>query len=104
MEIRRIGQAKPAIWVGVFALLLALGADAQQGLRGRIQFTGQLVTPAAPLSTSGPGVYVLPDGNSARRRDIALSTTLATGDTPELLSYFAGYARRDARLQITSYE
>lgn len=104
MEIRRIGQAKPAIQVGAMALLLAFGAEAQQGLRGRIQFTGVLVIPAAPLTTSPPGVYLLPDGNAARRRDEALSITLATGDTPELLCYFAGYARHDARLLVTSYE
>lgn len=101
MEIHRIGHTKPAIWAGAAALLLALGADAQQG---RIQFIGRLVTPAAPLTTSGPGVYVLPDGNSARRQDQALSTTLAAGDTPELLTYFAGYARSDARLLVTTYE
>ena len=104
MGICRIRHAKPASWVGAMALLLACGAEAQEGSRGRIQFTGVLVMPAAPLTTSAPGVYLLPDGNAARRRDEALSTTLATGDTPELLTYFAGYARRDARLLVTSYE
>ena len=84
----------------LITLLLLRGADAQ---RGRIQFTGQLLTPAAPLTTFATGAHVLPDGNSALKHEVALSS-LTSADQPELLLYFAGYAGRDARLVVTTYE
>ncbi|MGO4700409.1 hypothetical protein [Dyella sp. 2RAB6] len=102
MHVRYIGRTRPALAFAVTTLLLSSGTAAGQAQQGRIQFTGKLVTPAAPLSVAG--VHLLPDGNSARARKQSLSAVLAAGDPPELLGYFTSYARRDARLIVTTYE
>ena len=100
MDLRHTGRTRPAFGFAIATLLLSPAAA--QAEQGRIQFTGRLVAPAAPLSVAG--VHVLPDGNSAVARKQLLSAALACGDTPELLRYFTGYARSDARLTITTYE
>jgi len=96
MAIRRTAFGFAAI-----ALLLSCDAGAQQG---GIHFTGRLVTPAAPQTNFAAGAHVLPDGNAVRKREEALGAALAMGDIPELLAYFAGYAGRNARVSITTYE
>lgn len=95
MVIRRMGCA----WFAAVALLLSPCAGAQQGV---IHFTGRLVTPAAPLPTSG--VHQLQDGNAAITYKQPLNTALAGGHAPELLAYFAGYAKSDTQLTVTTYE
>ncbi|MBT2116663.1 hypothetical protein KK141_06410 [Dyella sp. LX-66] len=100
MDLRHTGRVRPACGLAIAALLLSPAAA--QAEQGRIQFTGRLVTPAAPLSVAG--VHVLPDGNSASARKQLLSAALASGDIPELLRYFTGYAGSDTRLTVTTYE
>ena len=98
MDIRRTGGSAA---LAIVVLLLPCAAGAQQGV---IHFTGRLAAPAAPLTAFVAGVHVLPDGNAARKREEALSVALAEEEPPELLTYFAGYAGREARLSITMYE